>query len=71
MRCSLLCLPVCLPASASHVQWLCLCRMPSPLLTAALTASCSYIHTAAYGHFGRSDRPDVFTWEKVLELKDA
>lgn len=30
-----------------------------------------YIHTAAYGHFGRSDRPDVFTWEKVLPLKDA
>ena len=34
-------------------------------------APCSYIHTAAYGHFGRTDRPDVFTWEKVLPLKDA
>ncbi|PRW57411.1 S-adenosylmethionine synthetase [Chlorella sorokiniana] len=30
-----------------------------------------YIHTAAYGHFGRNDRPDVFTWEKVMPLKDA
>lgn len=28
-----------------------------------------FIHTAAYGHFGRNDRPDVFTWEKVLPLK--
>mgnify|MGYP001056826240 CR=1 FL=1 len=27
-----------------------------------------YIHTAAYGHFGRDDRPDVFTWEKVVDL---
>ena len=29
-----------------------------------------YIHTAAYGHFGREDRPDVFTWEKVVPLLD-
>jgi S-adenosylmethionine synthetase len=29
-----------------------------------------YIHTAAYGHFGREDRPDVFTWEKVIPLLD-
>jgi S-adenosylmethionine synthetase len=34
-------------------------------------ATCSYIHTAAYGHFGRTDKPEVFTWEKVLPLKDA
>jgi len=27
-----------------------------------------YIHTAAYGHFGRDDHPDVFTWEKVIPL---
>ena len=27
-----------------------------------------YIHTAAYGHFGRDDHPEVFTWEKVVEL---
>jgi S-adenosylmethionine synthetase len=27
-----------------------------------------YIHTAAYGHFGRTDREDVFTWEKVIPL---
>ncbi len=32
-----------------------------------------YRNTAAYGHFGRSEPPDVFTWEqtdKVEELKD-
>ena len=29
-----------------------------------------YIHTAAYGHFGRDDLPDVFTWEKVVPLLD-
>jgi S-adenosylmethionine synthetase len=29
-----------------------------------------YIHTAAYGHFGRNDRPDVFTWEQVIPLDD-
>ena len=29
-----------------------------------------YIHTAAYGHFGRDDLPDVFTWEKVIPLLD-
>lgn len=27
-----------------------------------------YINTAAYGHFGRTDKPDVFTWEKVIDL---
>lgn len=30
-----------------------------------------YIHTAAYGHFGRDDKPDVFTWEKVVDLTPA
>ena len=41
------------------------------ILTLAPSPSrcCSYIHTAAYGHFGRNDRPDVFTWEKVVPLK--
>ena len=32
------------------------------------------LHSAAVppaGHFGRSDLPEVFTWEKVLPLKDA
>lgn len=29
-----------------------------------------YIHTAAYGHFGRDDHPEVFTWEKVIPLLD-
>jgi S-adenosylmethionine synthetase len=28
-----------------------------------------YIHTAAYGHFGRTDLPEVFTWEKVIALE--
>lgn len=43
----------------------------APASPPALCSSrcCSYIHTAAYGHFGRNDRPDVFTWEKVLPLK--
>ena len=29
-----------------------------------------YKKTAAYGHFGR-EPTDVFTWEKVIDLKDA
>jgi len=28
-----------------------------------------YSHTSAFGHFGRTDNPDVFTWETPKELK--
>ncbi len=29
---------------------------------------CRYIKTAAYGHFGRTDDPEVFTWEVIKKL---
>ena len=47
------------------------CLVHPPHRRLPLPPACTYIHTAAYGHFGRSDRPDVFTWEKVVPLKDA
>jgi S-adenosylmethionine synthetase len=28
-----------------------------------------YINTAVYGHFGREEAPDIFTWERTDKIQ--